>query len=384
MKKRIYILTLLAIMALTMTASAQTKLARFVIAGGGDFGSASGGIKNVTGQPVVGIINSSSLVIKCGFLTGPTEPPPPPPAPGDANGDGRVDVGDAVFLINFIFKGGAAPVPLSSGDANCDGATNVGDAVYIITYVFKGGPEPCAKCQNQSGKQNTDKPVEVELRLKDIDKSEKTATLELLATNSVDIAGTQVTFDVDKAGVEVLDVRQTERTGKVPLYQGSDKSDYRMGFIDLAGAELIKAGSGVIATIEVDMSDASADLEELRLKEAVFADETGRIIPAVITYKVEDNTVPDVYDLDQCSPNPFNPSTTIRYSLAEACDVKITVFNILGQTVNVLVDEYQDAGTHSVIWDGSDRNGHSTASGVYLYRMETKAFTSSKKMILLK
>jgi hypothetical protein len=62
---------------------------------------------------------------------------------GDAGGDGEVNVGDAVFLINYIFKGGPAPDPLEAGDANCDGQVNVGDAVYLIAYVFKGGPEPC-------------------------------------------------------------------------------------------------------------------------------------------------------------------------------------------------------------------------------------------------
>jgi len=62
---------------------------------------------------------------------------------GDANSDETVNVGDAVFLINYVFKGGVSPDPLESGDANCDGTVNVGDAVYIISYVFKGGPEPC-------------------------------------------------------------------------------------------------------------------------------------------------------------------------------------------------------------------------------------------------
>ncbi|MEE9442854.1 MAG: M28 family peptidase [candidate division Zixibacteria bacterium] len=61
---------------------------------------------------------------------------------GDANGDDNVNVGDAVFLINHVFKQGPAPYPLISGDANCDDDVNVGDAVYIINHVFKGGPEP--------------------------------------------------------------------------------------------------------------------------------------------------------------------------------------------------------------------------------------------------
>lgn len=64
--------------------------------------------------------------------------------PGDANGDGSVNVGDAVYIINYVFKGGPAPTPypICSGDANGDCLCNVGDAVYIISYIFKGGPPP--------------------------------------------------------------------------------------------------------------------------------------------------------------------------------------------------------------------------------------------------
>ncbi|MFH1701594.1 MAG: dockerin type I repeat-containing protein [Candidatus Zixiibacteriota bacterium] len=67
---------------------------------------------------------------------------------GDANGDGTVNVGDAVYIIALVFKGGppATPYRICSGDANCDCQTNVGDAVYIISLVFKGGPPPC-DCQ---------------------------------------------------------------------------------------------------------------------------------------------------------------------------------------------------------------------------------------------
>ncbi|MEE9443105.1 MAG: dockerin type I repeat-containing protein [candidate division Zixibacteria bacterium] len=65
---------------------------------------------------------------------------------GDANGDGDVNVGDAVYIINCVFKGGPAPDPIEAGDANCDGDCNIGDAVYLISHAFKGGPAPCADC----------------------------------------------------------------------------------------------------------------------------------------------------------------------------------------------------------------------------------------------
>jgi immune inhibitor A len=65
---------------------------------------------------------------------------------GDANGDGNVNVGDAVFVIAYVFSGGPAPDPLCLGDANGDGNVNIGDAVHLINYVFKGGPAPVEPC----------------------------------------------------------------------------------------------------------------------------------------------------------------------------------------------------------------------------------------------
>jgi len=61
---------------------------------------------------------------------------------GDANADGVIDVGDIVYLINYLFKTEPAPSPLPAGDATCDGNVDVGDIVYLINYLFKGGPPP--------------------------------------------------------------------------------------------------------------------------------------------------------------------------------------------------------------------------------------------------
>jgi len=67
---------------------------------------------------------------------------PPAYVCGDANGDTEVNVGDAVFIITYVFKGGSAPDPIAAGDANGDGECNVADAVFLINFIFKGGPAP--------------------------------------------------------------------------------------------------------------------------------------------------------------------------------------------------------------------------------------------------
>lgn len=61
---------------------------------------------------------------------------------GDANGDGIIDIGDVVYLINYLFKNGTAPNPLQSADSNCDRVVDIGDVVYLINYLFKSGPPP--------------------------------------------------------------------------------------------------------------------------------------------------------------------------------------------------------------------------------------------------
>ena len=61
---------------------------------------------------------------------------------GDANGDWNLDIGDVVYIINYLFKGGVSPDPLGSGDSNCDSLIDIGDVVYLINYLFKSGPPP--------------------------------------------------------------------------------------------------------------------------------------------------------------------------------------------------------------------------------------------------
>jgi hypothetical protein len=94
--------------------------------------------------------------------------------------------------------------------------------------------------------------------------------------------------------------------------------------------------------------------------------------------------IPTSYALEQNYPNPFNAGTVISFALPEASRVKVTVFNVLGQTVMVLADQEMAAGMQRVSWDGRDDNGLSAASGVYFYRITANSFTDTRKMTLLK
>jgi len=88
--------------------------------------------------------------------------------------------------------------------------------------------------------------------------------------------------------------------------------------------------------------------------------------------------------LQQNYPNPFNPVTTIRYQIPEPAEVKLIIYNILGQPVRHLLYGKLQPGFYQVIWDGRDDRGMPLSSGVYLYRFESRKFTRVKKMILLR
>jgi hypothetical protein len=83
--------------------------------------------------------------------------------------------------------------------------------------------------------------------------------------------------------------------------------------------------------------------------------------------------------LQQNYPNPFNPSTTITYELPGTSEVRLSVYDILGREVTVLVNEKRDAGIHEVKFDGTH-----LASGVYIYRLTVGEFVQSKKLTILK
>jgi hypothetical protein len=88
--------------------------------------------------------------------------------------------------------------------------------------------------------------------------------------------------------------------------------------------------------------------------------------------------------LNQNFPNPFNPATTIPYSVAQAGDVRVVVYSTLGQEIRTLVDHYKLAGEYSVKWDGRDNGGREVASGIYVYRMEAGNFSATHRMVFMK
>ncbi|MCF7857799.1 MAG: T9SS type A sorting domain-containing protein [Candidatus Cloacimonetes bacterium] len=104
-----------------------------------------------------------------------------------------------------------------------------------------------------------------------------------------------------------------------------------------------------------------------------------------ITLRDDSGMIQEVYDLSASNyPNPFNPTTTIVYSLPDDGRVNLEVYNIKGQLVKTLVKGEQLAGSYETVWNGKDNNDKSVSSGIYFYRLSTKDDTIMKKMLMLK
>jgi hypothetical protein len=189
-----------------------------------------------------------------------------------------------------------------------------------------------------------------------------------------------------------------------------DLSLYELPPAPMAGMFDIRFSSGRIAedlnrAIQtIDMSGITYPLTvrvegmDIRLQ-----DETGKTInvnlksgedvvisdASIMKLMVTGELVPAQYSLEQNYPNPFNPTTKIEFSLPVVSEVKLTIYNLLGQEIVRLIEGERNAGTHSVQWNVSDANGARLSSGIYFYELKAEGmngnnFQQIKKMILLK
>jgi hypothetical protein len=94
--------------------------------------------------------------------------------------------------------------------------------------------------------------------------------------------------------------------------------------------------------------------------------------------------VPRAYKLSQNFPNPFNPRTSIKFDMKEKGLVTVRIYNVAGQLVRTLIDGVKDAGSYSVTWDGTNNLGVKVGSGIYFSKMETREYSATRKLVLLR
>ena len=312
---------------------------------------------------------------------------------GDANGDGKIDIGDVVYLINYLFKGGPPPYPLVVGDVNYDGVVDIGDVVYLMNYLYRGGPSLC-ECQATasagSGSELRKNKAAAQIGLSSATISKHNIfDVLVIGKFDFDLAAIQLEVEYDPEKITLLEPVLTPRTEGLTIYSYANQGTQKIGILDLSGEHHIPAGSSALVNLRMKGSDLSS----LKIAKAILVDRDTQKIPvqivSVIKNSEEDftagkSTIPQEFSLSQNYPNPFNPQTEISYALPNGCHVGLSIYNLLGQKVRTVVDEYQAAGHKTVHWDGTDDDGSSVASGIYFYRIKAGDFTQTRKMVLVK
>lgn len=163
-------------------------------------------------------------------------------------------------------------------------------------------------------------------------------------------------------------------------YSGATSADIKVdGATAISGVQIPANADSTGSTLLTANITLTTGAHEFTISGSNFNLDFVQLVKVEGLTGVKDNQTLNSYALEQNYPNPFNPTTSINFSIAKASNVKLIIYNVLGQKVATLVNGYMNAGAHSVRF-----NAINLASGVYLYSLEAGDFRMNKKMVLLK
>ena len=293
-------------------------------------------------------------------------------ASGDPNGDGVFDIGDVISLVNAILgieTFGANQV--TAADLNGDGVADIGDVISMIISLL-GGSAAAPGTGTPAGE------YLIALGIPEFDGPG--VAIPVWTRFRRPLAGLQFTVEVSgdaevvaadlPAGFTLATHREGDRL-RVLIYSADGvllpAEETRLLKIVRPGATRATAGKGIRfgGARGATASGQAFGLRSFGIGEGPIGLGT--------QFSLEDNW-----------PNPFNPTTTIAFTLPRPTRVRMHVYNIRGQLVKTLIDREMGGGRHTVQWDGTDGSGRKVATGIYLYTLEAGSFHASKKMLLVK
>jgi hypothetical protein len=232
-------------------------------------------------------------------------------------------------------------------------------------------------------------------------------TTEYARTGNLSIADSPTTYydnDTDSwlESTFSMDLGQTVSANISFFYRGVLQSDQDYLYLEVStdGGSSWEALPEAITGSEFSFVEYNAGLDDyigdsdVRFRFHLVTNETGEregilIDDVTITWQQtgvdeNDSPVPNVFRLSQNHPNPFNPSTSIFFSLQEKGQASLVIYDLMGRKVRTLVSSELEAGEHELVWDGRDSSGGEVASGVYLYRLRSNGSSQVRRMTLLR
>jgi len=306
---------------------------------------------------------------------------------GDVSRNGEIRAFDASLVLQDV----VGLITLDAGqralgDVRCSGSLTAFDAGLILEYV--AGLSEFFPCQfeNVPTRMIPDwtgyEEGEFQVSMPDVAVGAGESvefTIGLTGQGELLAHTYRLRFDPDRVVVE--DVMTTSATSAAALHWNESSA----GVLDIALAtgEVLDVTDGVRIRIRGRAEVAPGEFGTVTLERAMLNEQ-------VVVSEVTDATVPSRHDfgLDPNRPNPFNPSTTIQFSVpgmaSDEALVELVVFDVQGRLVRSLLAERLSAGDHSIVWDGRDDAGRMVSSGLYLYRLNAGDQSDVRKMMLLK
>jgi hypothetical protein len=307
---------------------------------------------------------------------------------GDATSDNQVDIADANLIFSRWNLTPASASFVKAADFNKDNVINAIDLTLVTTNFGNDGfgAPPVFKRASAAG-DNSSALVEL-VGVEEVEQwwAGRTFEVKAKASGMQDVAAYGFTLNYDPEKVKPLGDSQAAVEGGIFKANPRGSLFYQQvspGVINVTagriGREWSASGEAELALIRfIALGDDPGQIE-IAAGELVNSDFRG------VSMRVKKaQPLPMVAALHQNYPNPFNPSTEIRFDLPTARDVKLTIYNQLGQAVRTLVDRRMKAGAYALKWDGTDNAGMGAASGVYFYSIEAGDFSQIRKMTLVK
>jgi hypothetical protein len=258
-------------------------------------------------------------------------------------------------------------------DVNCSETPTPGDACCIYRQLTDNS---CTFCNGDVHAPSVTAP---QLALRSIvENQDVVIALSSSVANSINAIGLELTYPKELQFVRV----EAPGGDKFVALQSRvvEPGRVRIGGYTNSGTALPGDGDLIVFRFHARAGKLHGQATALQ-----FVDDLAGASSASVSLETTIGTpVPDQVVLHQNSPNPFNPETTIRFELPSAMRVRLTIFDVHGRLVRMLIDEQRGAGASSAVWNGRDEKGAGVASGIYFYVLEAGASRYQRKMVLLK
>ncbi len=312
---------------------------------------------------------------------------------GDVIPDFRLNAQDVSRVVDIIFQSAANLTRLDSSVADCeavfpDGKINVIDVVYIVNRSLGSSlataHEP-ARCSNTTTTRG-------ELIVRP-SPAIVGGTVNLSVTISVaePVAAVQFKFRYDNRKITLGDPDLAAQNSSLQMATARVSNQLAVLVYNLS-ERLLSAGEHELLQIPLRLDTDHDASNELQIEGVLVVGEQGRVIPVQVRHQagVSQTALPERFDMGQNYPNPFsrhaasgNATTEIAYTLPAVARVRLSIYNLVGQEIAVLIDETQTPGNKRATWDVRDRAGAQALSGVYFYRLRAGNFVATKKMLIM-